>query len=544
MNFSLYYHTLKHVKPIQLYYQVYYRLKNRFFKDSLSSCSLKSFPIHLKSLLLFKDSYKGNQSFEFLNLEKEFTDIDWNYNSYGKLWTYNLNYFDFLNQEHISEAAGLKLIKDFIEKGPDLMDGIEPYPISLRGINWIKFLSRYGITDSSIDSFLYRDYQRLSKNLEYHLLANHLLENGFSLLFGAYYFQDDNLYKKADKILKEELEEQILEDGTHFELSPMYHQIIFHRLLDSYNLVKNNRWKDQELILLLREKARLMFGWLESISFKNGEIPYLNDSTFGIAPTTSELTEYAVSLGLKPKKMRLGDSGYRKWNVNDMEIIMDVGQIAPSYQPGHSHADSLQFVLNYKDKPIVVDTGISTYEKNERRQLERSTASHNTVTINGENSSKVWGGFRVADRAKVVLVSDESKKIEAYHNGFTKQGVIHHRKFQFAEAQFSIEDKLVASNETYEATGHIHFHPDCDIELKESSIIINKEIEVHILGAEKLELMTYDFAEGFNQLKSARKIAYDFKHQVRINIQSIIGNNRTVHENYDLQTVFKAALNN
>ena len=148
-----------------------------------------------------------------------------------------------------------------------------------------------------------------------------------------------------------------------------------------------------------------MFGWLESISLKNGSIPYLNDSTFGIAPTTSELTEYAVSLGLKPKRMRLEDSGYRKWNVNDMEIIMDVGQIAPSYQPGHSHADSLQFVLNYKDKPIVVDTGISTYEKNERRQLERSTASHNTVTVNGSNSSKVWGGFRVAERAKVSLVS-------------------------------------------------------------------------------------------------------------------------------------------
>ena len=254
-NYSIYFHTLKHVKPIQLYYQVYYRFKNRFLKDSLRSSSTKSFPIDLESLLLFKDSYKGNKSFKFLNLEKEFTEIDWNYSSYGKLWTYNLNYFDFLNQENISEAAGLKLIKDFIEKEDDLKDGLEPYPISLRGINWIKFLSRYAITDAKIDAFLYQDYQRLSKNLEYHLLANHLLENGFSLLFGAYYFQDDSLYETACKILKEELEEQILDDGAHFELSPMYHQIIFHRLLDSYNLVKNNKWKDQELISLLREKA-------------------------------------------------------------------------------------------------------------------------------------------------------------------------------------------------------------------------------------------------------------------------------------------------
>src|SRR5690606_19561897 len=100
----------------------------------------------------------------------------------------------------------------------------------------------------------------------------------------------------------------------------------------------------------------------------------------------------------------LSDSGYRKFNEADFEILMDVGQIAPVYQPGHSHADSLQFLLNFKGKPVIVDTGISTYEKNERRQLERSTASHNTVTINRDNSSNVWGGFRVAERAMVEVL--------------------------------------------------------------------------------------------------------------------------------------------
>ena len=40
-----------------------------------------------------------------------------------------------------------------------------------------------------INQTLYNHYQLLLNNLEYHLLGNHLLENAFSLLFGAYYFQ-------------------------------------------------------------------------------------------------------------------------------------------------------------------------------------------------------------------------------------------------------------------------------------------------------------------------------------------------------------------
>ena len=45
-----------------------------------------------------------------------------------------------------------------------------------------------------------------------------------------------------------------------------------------------------------------------------------------------------------------------------------------SYQPGHSHADTFNFELYIKNKPIIVDTGISTYENNQQRRYERSTS--------------------------------------------------------------------------------------------------------------------------------------------------------------------------
>ena len=122
----------------------------------------------------------------------------------------------------------------------------------LWGINWIKFCQN-SLRNQKIDTKLFNDYNRLYYNLEYHLLGNHLLENAFSLLFASYYFNYDLYYIKS-KFLLEKLNEQILNDGAHYELSPMYHQIILFRILDSINLIKlNKKWKDDNLLSFVQK---------------------------------------------------------------------------------------------------------------------------------------------------------------------------------------------------------------------------------------------------------------------------------------------------
>ena len=41
-------------------------------------------------------------------------------------------------------------------------------------------------------------------------------------------------------------------------------------------------------------------------------------------------------------------------------------------------------------------------KKMTKDKLERSTSSHNTITIGDYEQTQVWGGFRVAKRAKIV----------------------------------------------------------------------------------------------------------------------------------------------
>ena len=78
---------------------------------------------------------------------------------------------------------------------------------------------------------MYAQYLHLQKKLELHLLGNHYLENLKAVMLGALYFKEPGVYDDYKSRLLEELEEQILPDGMHYERSPMYHKIVLEDLM-------------------------------------------------------------------------------------------------------------------------------------------------------------------------------------------------------------------------------------------------------------------------------------------------------------------------
>jgi len=515
------FNTVYNLKPKQIFFRLYYLIRKRWY--GILSYSYPKIILSKGNRLILADSILALSSYEnnrltFLNLSNTFEEsIDWNYLAHGKLWTYNLTYFDYLQQKDMTQEIGLILINDFIDKSTSVTDGLMPFPISLRGINWIKFLSNHDIIDQKINDSLYAQYYILMDNVEYHILGNHLLENGFSLFFGAYYFQDEKFYTKAKKILADELEEQILQDGAHFELSPMYHQIMLFRVLDCINLVQHNNWKGHKLLELLIRKAEIMLGWLNNITYENGDLPLLNDSTNKIAPTTKELNEYASALKVKAKKTELNDSGYRKVKNEHYEMIIDVGNIGPDYIPGHAHSDTFNFELYIDDKPFIVDTGLSTYETNTRRTLERSTASHNTIEVDGVDQSEVWGGFRVARRAKIIHLKESENYIEATHDGYKHIGALHTRKFMTYEDSIIIEDSINGSGK-HQGIAYLHFYPGILPKIKDNKIII-LQAEIMIDYADSLHIEKYRYASEFNKLINAFKVKITFSDHLKMEIK-------------------------
>ena len=504
------YRTIKHLKPIQIVYQV----KNRLWKaKSLSQYAnpvLKhptklnffDLPAPKEVLTIAPDYY----IFDFLNLKNKYSkEIDWNDQSNGKLCNYNMQYCDFLRQKNINieKRAGILLL--LYEK---LWKGIvppEPYPASLRIMNVIRFLSDQSHTE--VLDYLYAEANYLSRNLEYHLLGNHLLENAFALLMAGHFFSNRKWIQQASLLVENEIKEQILEDGAHFELSPMYHQIILFRLLEAIYYLP----EETTLRKILIVKAEKMLTWLSNMSFKDGTVPHFNDSTNNIAFTNKELMQIAKKIGLQVvKDFQLRDSGYRKFSLDGFEMFVDVFGIGPHYQPGHAHADTFSYFLSHDGIPIIVEPGISTYEIGNRRDWERSTGAHNTLTINGLNSSETWSGFRVGRRAKVKVAEENKSLITANHDGYRHKKVLVHRQFKIGEDNITVEDYIEGWNPQLEAVSYLHFHPSANIRKNHQQLIINGQVEIRIMGSCRLALEIYHFSHGYNHTEPAQRLRINY----------------------------------
>lgn len=483
----LYFNTLKYLKPIQVIFRIKKYLFPVRYVHYSSLPSIRQFPINFKLSNKIETYNFKNKEFSFINLKKKLTSSDWTASGMPKLWIYNLHYFDFINSKNSLEFedSSFNLIKAWIAFNKSTI-GLEPYPLSLRIVNWVKWLQRNKIKNLDIALSLANQTRHLVKNIEYHLLGNHLFTNAKALIFSGLYFESDESdkwFNKGIEILKNEMNEQILEDGGSFELSPMYHAILLEDLLDIFYMLKKNNRENIEIYNLIQEKVKSMIVWIESMSHPDGDISFFNDCAFGISKNYSELFNLAVSMGIEdiPQKVcflsnnlnynALDKSGYISVNSKTFSAILDVAKVGPDYIPGHAHADTLSFELSIYNERVFVNGGTSTYEDDESRYLERSTSSHNTLELNGRNSSEVWSSFRVARRAnpqKLKLTDNGSCiEISCEHDGYTNLDgdPFHKRTWVFSKNKMTITDEILTFSEEVSHISKIRFrvHPNISV---------------------------------------------------------------------------------
>jgi len=509
------YNTLKYLKFTQVYHQIKHRLVKpkrvaTLWDRVFAQVDLFDFPKKQKSLSISE----GMWSFSFLNLEQAFSQdsLDWSFGDFGVLWTYNLNYFDWLLQPGMSKEQGLETLSQFYstpaEKNPIIL---HPYPTSLRIINTAKFISKLNITEDWLYHELVADLKFLSGRLEYHLLANHLLENAFALYMGGLITNQDEFTQKGKKLLLRELKEQVLNDGMHYERSPMYHLIILERLLDALNFAKAT---DDDLKSTLESYAVRMTGL--AMNWEDlDRIPMMQDSAYDIALTVLEVLKYSKSLlgdDYPSRSSELKDSGYRRLNIGNFSLFANIGSISPSYQPAHAHSDELSFELFHSGTPIIVDTGISTYEKNDTRFKERSSISHNCVSISSQNISDVWAGFRVGRRA-IVKSKLSSDFIQATCKA---NGVLIFRNFKVVSDGLLIEDKI-ERNEGLTGQGCLHLHPDVNLEKIDSNRFKASGFTIIVSTDDnEVSIEDYTYCRGYNKRLPSKKLVYSLKNHATV----------------------------
>jgi len=408
----------------------------------------------------------------------------WDCPEASRLWRYNLHYFEWLWALDYEDARTVAL--DWIRNHPLAKDAVgwESYPISLRLMNWCGvFWGRFRDqteTDPSFLGMLWRSICQqagwLMRHLETHLLGNHYLENGAALaLVGSCFFgaRARRWFGKGYNVLQDQVAEQILPDGMHFELSPMYHCRVIY-VLAMLVATGHDRLRD-----LAEDPLARMLKALDLLCHPDGAIALLNDSALGISNEPDGLRSYGRHL-LKNGPDRIGAgtgcfaldcAGYYGWRGSDGSyVIADFARVGPDHIPGHGHADIFGFELSLGGYRVVTDSGVHDYESSATRHYCRSTAAHNTVEIDGCDQGELWGAFRMARRGYPRDVSWQPREtgftLSGWHDGYRRLPgqPVPFRHMQWDSAGGLIVCDRIQARRPVRCVSRLHLHPMCQVD--------------------------------------------------------------------------------
>ena len=286
-----YWHTLRHLRLVQFYGRIWFRYwRPRPDLRPAPELSASRGPWQLPAMRL--PSMTGPRSFIFLNEPGDLHEIGWDGSQREKLWRYNQHYFDDLNaiDAPSRQAWHEALVDDWIANNPPGQgNGWEPFPLSLRVVNWIKWLLIGATLSQSVLYSLAVQARWLAGRLEIHLLGNHLFANAKALVFSGLFFQGneaDAWLEKGLRILAREVPEQILPDGGHFERSTMYHALALEDMLDLINVATccSSRLSSTQHLQIYdwKKRAFAMHTWLKAMCHPDGDISLFNDAAFNI----------------------------------------------------------------------------------------------------------------------------------------------------------------------------------------------------------------------------------------------------------------------
>jgi uncharacterized heparinase superfamily protein len=212
-------------------------------------------------------------------------------------------------------------------------------------------------------------------------------------------------------------------------------------------------------------------------------------------------------------------SGYLVVDRAPLYLICDVAPIGPDHLPAHAHADTLSFELSFLGQRVLVNSGTSEYGMGPERQRQRGTAAHNTVVIDGQNSSEVWAGFRVARRARVHLlraaIGDEGVIIIAEHDGYRRLpgANIHRREWRIDASGLRVRDLIEGPFGAAEC--RYHLHPKIEVCRAEDPgtwllRLAGGELQMRFDGARSVELLETTWHPEFGRSVPSRCVVAHF----------------------------------
>ncbi len=162
-------------------------------------------------------------------------------------------------------------------------------------------------------------------------------------------------------------------------------------------------------------------------------------------------------------------------------LIADFGEVGLHGRGGHGHNDLFSFELSLHGRRLVVDAGCPIYTGDAAQyDAFRASASHNSLTVDGEEIAPLLGYWRIGDEARPYEVAAEVQdgvlRLFGQHSGYARlpDPVTHRRELRFDARQGVLHcaDRLLCGAK-HNTIRRLHFAPGVDVVLSPARATIS-----------------------------------------------------------------------
>jgi len=452
--------------------------------------------------------------------------IDWNFVPDGNLsWSWDLNRHQFFlalatayhyTQDVVYVEKLVALWHDWMRKNPagKGVNWLSPFEVAARLRNWIWAYFLLAAAPGASSIFLRHAWNGirehaafLADHLEYHWPNNHLLLEALSLCEFALIFRGfvgERYLPLASKTLAEQVMQQVLADGVHGELCPMYHEIVATELSAFARLCHKLKYA---LPATVADRIAAMRRFSSAMRRGDGSFPLLGDSSpsdtclrFDFAKPAHCHLAHWVQPGVdcpepyvrKPVSLDLfAAAGYAilRGNARHSHLIFDFGPWSRCATTNHGHSDALSFELHASGRPWIVDSGFfhpwageSADSGLEWSRYFRSTAAHNTLLIDELEPLEICDNGNVGRQATTRLIGYRSNSEEVAVCGETQPywsggGTLHRREIALQyTGNVTVRDSVFldppVTTKSHRLEWFLHFAPDLAVELSTDGALV------------------------------------------------------------------------
>jgi len=471
--------------------------------------------------------------------------IDWDFSPHQNLsWSWDLNRHPFFltlgTAYHYTQNAVyldklVELWQDWMQRNPAAkgLNWRSPFEVAARLRNWIWAYFLLSAAPQAGSTFLRNAWAGITEHaafladhLEYHWPNNHLLLQALTLCEFAVVFREhggERYLPMASRILAEQVEQQVLADGVHAELCPMYHEIVATELDAFAQLCRKLKYP---IRAKLAERIAAMRRFSSAMRRNDGSFPLLGDSSpsdtclrFGLAESTQHLAFWVQPEASrselpvrKPLSLDLfAAAGYAilRDNVQQSHLMFDFGSWSRCKATNHGHSDALSFELHSAGRPWIVDSGFfypwsdSPPASLEWSRYFRSTAAHNTLLIDAREPFELSGNGDVSSQPATRLVGYRSDPQEVAVCGETQPSwssgeTTHRREIVLKQTGEVVITDSVSLETLPNAGGHrlqwfLHFAADLSVQLSENNTLVarcgDKEMTCQVSCPDSMPLL-------------------------------------------------------